>query len=73
MKITAVEVNLTYIMNSPNLTWYLDFTEDLDVEEDGEMDVEVDSSTDMVARLFRLSINSGVICSPATPTKVQLL
>ena len=43
------------------------------MEEDGEMDVEVDSSTDMVARLFRLSINSGVICSPATPTKVQLL
>ena len=73
MKITAVEVNLTYILTSPNLTRYLDFTEDLDVEEDGEMDVEVDSSTDMVARLFRLSINSGVICSPATPTKVQLL
>lgn len=37
--------------------------------EDTEQDMEVDSATDMVARLFRLSISNGVLCLPATPNK----
>ena len=47
------------------------FTSDgVDIE-DSELDMEVDSSTDMVARLFRLSISNGVLCLPAGPHKVE--
>ena len=43
----------------------------IDEVEDAELDMEdLDSSMDMVARLFRMSINSGILCLPAVPTKV---
>ena len=35
------------------------------------MDVEIDSSMDMVTTLARLSINAGIICIPASPHKVK--
>ncbi len=44
--------------------------DDADFEEDDELDMEVDSSTDMVSRLFRLSITNGIICAPVGPVKV---
>jgi hypothetical protein len=44
--------------------------DDADFEEDDELDMEVDSSTDMVSRLFRLSITNGIICAPIGPVKV---
>ena len=44
----------------------------IDEVEDAELDMEdLDSSMDMVARLFRMSINSGILCLPAVPTKVS--
>jgi hypothetical protein len=48
----------------------MQFSDDADFEEDDELDMEVDSSTDMVSRLFRLSITNGIICAPVGPVKV---
>jgi hypothetical protein len=45
--------------------------EESNLEEDAELDMEVDSSTDMVVRLFRLSLTAGILCAPAIPQKVN--
>jgi hypothetical protein len=43
----------------------------IDEAEDAELDMgDLDSSLDMVARLFRMSITSGILCQPALPAKV---
>ena len=44
----------------------------IDEVEDSELDMEdLDSSLDMVTRLFRMSITSGILCQPVAPTKVK--